>query len=208
MKRPTCSLGHEMTFVAQINLSDCPDTSVRWHGLLSFHYCNECSFEGNMAFGWNDNDTHNYDVGAFMDLTVTSDGLGNVAKTSVTNRQVSLESVQEVQDWEDMPDDLSKIIPDEVFDFVPPDYDPYSLIPSDNLWPSVKHVQGTKIGGHPTWVQSAEWAPYSGGGRMKFVAQLDGLIGEELTWPGGAVYLFAERNKNGTFECEMLLQTT
>ncbi len=206
--RPTCLHEHKMTFVAQINFADLPDKSLNWAGLLSFHYCDECSLAGNMAFGWNDDENPSYNVRVFPNLSLKSDELENVANTTVTGRQTSLVPIAEVQEMGDLPYEISILVPDAFFEFVPPDEDHASIIPGDTIWPSLKHVHSAKIGGHPTWVQNPEWAPFSDGGKMEFVAQLDSVIGEELTWPGGMVYLFAQLRQDNSFECEMLLQTT
>src|SRR5215469_10519145 len=52
--RPHCRDGHPMSFVFQVRLSDVPGLEACREGLLSFHYCLECSYGGNMSWGWED----------------------------------------------------------------------------------------------------------------------------------------------------------
>jgi hypothetical protein len=55
--------------------------------------------------------------------------------------------MNEIPTIQDLPEEISRIVPDEFFDFTPPNYDPYQFIPSDLVWENMKHVHGTKVGG-------------------------------------------------------------
>ena len=205
-ERPRCNDGHEMSFIAQINLSDLPQNEQNIYGLVSFHYCIQCQNEGNMAFGWNYDENKNYDVRVFPDLTLPVDGKSQIAEPVVSEPVADIEKVLEIPDVNDLPLEVSDLVPDEFFNYTPPDYDQFSFIPSDNVWADLKHVHGTKVGGHPTWVQEPEWPPGSIDGKMIFVAQLDGLVGEIASWPDGAAFLFVDKDKEGKLIAEMGLQ--
>lgn len=206
--RPVCVKGHPMTFIAQINLSDLPLEGTTFRGLYSFHYCNQCMYEGNMAFGWKDDQNKGYDVRVFEDLEKTEDSLGFVSKTVLESKRVELIRIDEVPEVNDLPPGIYELIPDAFFEYEPPDNDNFSVIPGDNIYPGLKHVHSSKIGGAPTWVQDPEWPNSSEGHKMKFVAQLDCKIGEESAWAGGTAFLFLYKNSKGFFETEMLLQST
>jgi uncharacterized protein YwqG len=205
-ERPRCEDGHNMSFIAQINLSDLPQNESNILGLVSFHYCIQCQYEGNMAFGWNHEENKNYDIRVFSDLNIQVDGKPQAGEPILPEQVADFEKVLEIPDVNDLPLDVSEIVPDEFFDFTPPDYDQFSFIPSDIVWPNLKHVHGTKIGGHPTWVQDPEWPPGTMDGRMKFVAQLDGLVGEIASWADGAAFLFIDKDEKGKLIAEMGLQ--
>src|SRR5688572_7449611 len=49
--RPQCDRGHNLSFYMQIRLSDVPGWETS-EDLLSFHYCDECMYDGNPAIGW------------------------------------------------------------------------------------------------------------------------------------------------------------
>lgn len=205
-ERPKCEKGHFMSFIAQINLSDLPNQNEAMSGLFSFHYCIECQHEGNMAFGWYYEKNKNYDVRVFQYLNVENDGLGIVSGPIIPSRIVKLEKIEEIPNINDLPLNVNEMIPDEFFEFEPPDYDPYKLIPGDTVWPNMKHVHGSKIGGHPTWVQDPKWPTTPDGKRMKFIAQLDGIIGEGASWPNGTAFLFIYESSAGEYIAEMGLQ--
>jgi uncharacterized protein YwqG len=67
--RPKCDQGHLMSFIAQINLKDLPSNESALAGLLSFHYCIQCQYDGNMAFGWDSDEKTKYDVRVFSELS-------------------------------------------------------------------------------------------------------------------------------------------
>lgn len=79
--RPVCPQGHAMGFVVQVRLADVPG----WEsdpGLLSFHYCYECMWQGDMAFGWGYTENQGYAV-TILDPTEhgETDRLGSIGAT-------------------------------------------------------------------------------------------------------------------------------
>lgn len=79
--RPVCPEGHTMGFVAQIRLADVPG----WESdpdLLSFHYCYECMWDGDMAFGWGYTASQSYAI-TLLNPTEQgeTDGLGSIGVT-------------------------------------------------------------------------------------------------------------------------------
>ncbi len=203
-ERPKCKSNHFMSFVSQLSLRDLPDAPKDISGLCSFHYCIECQYEGNMAFGWNYEGNRNYDIRIFQNLEAETDELGIMSEPTVPPRTVGLERIMEIPDINDLPLGVSRAVPDEFFEFESPE--PHSFIPSDIVWHNLKHVHGSKIGGHPTWVQDPAWPASPDGSRMTFLAQLDGLIGEAASWPGGTVFLFFHKDTDGDYSAEMGLQ--
>lgn len=208
IERPRCEKGHFMSFISQIDLSDLPDPDEPISGLCSFHYCIECQHKGNMSFGWSDKQNKGYDVRVFQDLNVDTDGLGILSDPVIPPRTVEFEKIEEVPNLSDLPVDVAEMVPDKFFKFTPPDIDNYKFIPSDWVWHNLKHVHGSKIGGHPTWIQNPEWPSMVSGKRMIFLAQLDGLIGDDAAWANGTAYLFIHKRIKGTYVGEMGLQHT
>ncbi len=207
-ERPKCEHGHWMTFVVQINLGDLPGQLEDLSGLYSFHYCIDCQHQGNMSFGWRDDENKGYDVRVFQDLSVENDGLRIVGNPTIPPRTVQLEEIHEIPSFSDLPFDLGNRFHKESYNYTPPDFDPHGFIPSDWVWHDLKHVHGSKIGGHPTWVQNPEWPETVNGTRLVFLAQLDGLIGNDAAWPNGTVFLFVHRRESGQYIGEMEMQHT
>ena len=207
-ERPKCEHGHWMTFVGQIDLGDLPGQQEDFSGLCSFHYCIECQHQGNMATGWRDDERLGYDVRVFQDLTAENDGLGIASTHKIPPRTVQLEGIHEIPICEDLPLNVGNRLHEESCKYTPPDLDPYGFIPSDWVWHDLRHVHGSKIGGYPTWVQDPEWPETANGTRLIFLAQLDGLIGNDAAWPDGTVFLFVHRTKSGRFIGEMEMQLT
>jgi hypothetical protein len=52
LARPICGVGHLMSFMAQIRLSDVPGFESEDDILISFHYCQQCAYDGKMLWGW------------------------------------------------------------------------------------------------------------------------------------------------------------
>src|ERR1041385_8293909 len=172
--RPSCSSGHQMAFIAQVSLSDVP--GLNSSGLLSFHYCLECVYEGSMAFG-HGFDGAGYRVDVFpSSQLVARDHLGQVAETVVPDCSVAFRGVIEIPtpddagiNWEDLPFDYAENKTGDL---------------DENVYPGLVHVARSKVGGWPTWVQAAQW-PDDDPEAWMFVVQLDYEVGEEVPWAGG-----------------------
>src|SRR5260370_26217770 len=75
--RPMCAKGHAMSFIAQVLLAEVRALNEYSDKLLSFHYCDECSKEGKMSFGWGGPNPEGYDITIHETTTETQmDGLG------------------------------------------------------------------------------------------------------------------------------------
>ncbi|MBB6048955.1 DUF1963 domain-containing protein [Armatimonas rosea] len=82
--RPVCPEGHTMGFVAQVRLADVPG----WEsdpGLLSFHYCYECMWYGDMAFGWGDTESKSYAVTILY--PTEQDGIDDLGSIGATDHK-------------------------------------------------------------------------------------------------------------------------
>src|SRR5262249_48684289 len=100
--RPKCPNGHAMSFVAQVLLADVPSLEKFSDQLLSFHYCDECSKEGKMSFGWRDPNHQGYDVTIHEVTAETSiDVLGLAAESIVDSYSVSFRDFEEVPGYAD-----------------------------------------------------------------------------------------------------------
>ncbi|MEO6184553.1 MAG: DUF1963 domain-containing protein [Verrucomicrobiota bacterium] len=199
--RPTCKHGHPMTFMAQILLKNVPAFPSDDRGILSFHYCEQCGYDGNMSFGFNDSVNQGYDVRVFEDLGNSSvDGLGALGESTLPNHSVSFSQFLEVPKIDDMTESLRS--------FLPEDYCGNSGDYEENDYNGLIHRPLLKLGGWPSWVQSAQW-PTVGSEKMKFVCQFDAIIGTRSTWGGGGfAYLFI--SPDGVFprRGELVIQTT
>ncbi len=90
VQRPKCGWGHNMSFVCQILLKDVPGLNPDDPGMLSFHYCQQCMYEGTASDGWvnseqgNDRDPaeqDSYDLRIFENWSrCPPDALGVVAE--------------------------------------------------------------------------------------------------------------------------------
>lgn len=89
-QRPVCVNGHSMAFIAQIRIDEIPGFDQP-PTLLSFHYCDECTFSGRMPFGWRDPGyQRRYSVRLFDELHRPVDGLHVTAPSRVEPRSVVL----------------------------------------------------------------------------------------------------------------------
>lgn len=197
LARPKCGAGHDLAFMAQVLLGNAeqlaPDS-----GLLSFHYCEECTANGRMSWGRGDG---GYDVRIFSRSAHRQpDGRGEIAHSSMPSRRVTLVPVDEVPGYEDIEEDLRNRIPRNA-STAKDDLD-------ENVYKGLVHVKRCKVGGWPSWVQSPSWPECPKSGRMMFVAQLDWHLGRDTSWAGGGyAYLFACPDSCGTRQAELVIQT-
>jgi uncharacterized protein YwqG len=78
----------------------------------------------------------------------------------------------------------------------------------EDIYPGLKHVSKSKIGGWPSWVQGPVW-PLNNGERYKFLGQLDWMLFDGTPWcSGGYAYLFVAKDDNDKLKAEMLIQVT
>jgi len=200
--RPKCKDGHTMNFVAQILLSDVSLPDMPRNVLLSFHYCDECSMEGKMSWGWRDSQNRGYDLSIFYDVDQRkSDSLGLVASSLAKSYCISFRDLEEVpHDEEDAHInrfDLPKDYPQKKDDF------------DENIYPGLKHIAKSKIGGWPTWVQYPEWPRNDFNQKFLFLGQLDWVLFSGCAWStGGYAYLFIAEDESAKLKAELLIQTT
>ena len=199
--RPKCWQGHRLAFMAQVALGDvvqlAPDP-----GLLSFHYCDECSRLGYISFGRENEDRRGHDVRVFRDpKSVKGDRAGVVAPSSLPPRSVTLKSVREIPGFEDIGPALRSQIPRGA-STARDDFD-------DNAYPGMLHVRRCKLGGWPSWQQSSAWPKCRESGRMMFVGQIDWDLGRDTAWAnGGYAYLFVCSKTCTARHAKLVIQTT
>jgi hypothetical protein len=200
-QRPKCNKGHLMSFVAQILLSDIPILSEYGQMLLSFHYCQECAWLGNMAWGWTMPEVSGYDLSILRIDSTKSDDRGEVAEQMVKPYSVSFHNVYEVPSIEDV---------GMGYDKCPNDYPQGKDDFDENIYPGLVHVMRSKIGGWPSWQQDPEWPPFAiDDEQIHFVGQLDCALCDEATWAGGGyAYLFVREHLGKLTKAELLIQTT
>jgi len=189
-----------MAFMAQIRLSDVPGAEDAGDTLASFHYCEECTHDGAMSFGWDDRDPppRRYDVRFFEDAaTLVPDGLGARTPPVLPSRSVRLRRVVEVP----TPLDVGLEDGDS-----PDDYPSGEDDLDENLYRGLLHVPRSKIGGWPSWVQETAWPRHDR--TWRFLAQFDWVLGADASWGGGGyAYLFFRRTRD-RWEGELGIQTT
>ena len=202
LPRPKCKDGHNMNFVVQILLSDVPLPDMPANALLSFHYCNECTMAGQMSFGYFDKQNGCYDLTILYDIDKAKADLKGLLAPSLTKSyNISFRDLEEVpgglcEDANIKHVNLPKDFPQGKDDF------------DEDIFPGLKHVSNSKIGGWPSWVQHPEW-PLNNGERYKFLGQLDWKLFEGAPWCGGGyAYLFIVEDNNVKLKAELLIQTT
>ncbi len=205
--RPRCrDCRNYMAFVAQIALHDVPGQEAH-RGLVSFHYCQHCVLEGNMAFGGRrlvaGYDTYGgcgYDVRVLLDDLEAPDERGSLEESPIPSKRVSLVRKREVPDAQDFPRELDLLAPED-FPFLEHDFD-------ENVGGGLKHVRRCKVGGWPTWQQSSDWPVASDGKKTAFIGQIDWAVGEQASWcNGGYAYLFLDLHASPPVG-ELMIQTT
>jgi hypothetical protein len=190
-----------MSFVAQVRLADVPALRSFPGLLASFHYCQECAYEGRMAWGWDDKlgNKGGYDV-VFLDTAKESaDQRGIVAASMVEpHTVVAYRDAAEVP----QPDDLEIWDPPEDYPQNRDDFD-------EHIFPGLVHVARSKLGGWPTWVQSPSWPPAPNGATVELICQLDWWLCQNAPWcSGGYAYVFAKILPGDQLEGELALLTT
>lgn len=216
-KRPHCPDGHAMSFIAQIRLSDVPGFEGD-PGLLSFHYCQECSYEGNMAFGWTSTDdstydpldSQRYDLTIFTDMENTPvDGLGIIAEDVESPYSVTFSDRMETPDWDESNEipELSELVSEadeDEIDFMM--QDAYDF--DESQFPDLVHIPVSKLGGWPSWVQYPEWPRDYPTEPLIFLAQLSPMGEDNETWCNGLAYLFIHPISSKDRKAKLLLQFT
>jgi len=203
-ERPRCEHGHLMTFMNQIRLQDVPIVGENFDGLALFHYCMECTYSGNMSFGFDDPfGNRGYDVRVFRGEILEDlkpDGLGIVAEEILPSYSVTFSEGLEIPRIEDMGEDIDDVIPEDY----PQGKDDFD----ENIYPGFIHVRRTKIGGWPSWVQDAQW-PIVNGVKMTFIGQIDWEIGVNAPWcSGGYAYLFVNLIDDKAWKGELVIEDT
>ncbi len=200
--KPRCRHGHEMSFVAQILLSDVPLDGMPENSLLSFHYCDQCTQEGRMAFGCFDTENRGYDLRVLHDVDKAQADMKGLSVPSMTKSySISFRDVEEVpgglaEDAGIKHDNMPINFPQGHGDF------------DEDIYPGLKHIFNSKIGGWPSWAQYPEW-PLHNGKRYRFLGQLDWKLFEGAPWcTGGYAYLFVVEEENGKLKAEMSIQVT
>jgi len=178
VSRPKCKDGHSMNFVAQILLSDVPLPDMPENALLSFHYCDECSMEGKMSWGWNDTENRGYDLSIFYDVDHRKpDSLGLVASSLTKSYRISFRDLEEVpNDEEDA--NINHIAKSKIGGW--PTWVQYPEWPTNDVGEKFLFL------GQLDWVLFSG-CPWSG---------------------GGYAYLFTAEDDNAKLKAELLIQTT
>lgn len=198
VSRPVCDRNHSMTFIAQILLSDLPDPGQAENSLLSFHYCIVCAYEGRMSHGWTDAKNRGYDVRLFeRPERFTVDVAGLSTKSIGRSGSVRLTDAMDFPNFEDLPSELHDLA--EFGEFEDEEEE-------EDTW--YENITETKVGGWPSWVQSAQW-PVAENERMMFVAQVSSVIGVLAPWGGGGyAYLFVTPPDKHPRRAELSILTT
>ncbi len=202
IERPTCKHGHSMNFIAQILLSDVPLPNMPENALLSFHYCDECTKNGQMSFGCFDTENRGYDLSIFFDIDkLNHDARGIVAPSLTKSYKVSFRNVDEVPGGLAEDTNIERINLPKDFPQGKDDFD-------EDIYLGLKHVSRSKIGGWPSWAQYPEW-PIEDGKRYIFLGQLDWKLFYGCPWClGGYAYLFIIGEDKSKLKAELLIQVT
>ena len=185
--RPTCVDGHKMSFIGQFRLDEVPNQQQP-PSLFSFHYCEQCMFDGTMPLGWEDEGHQlRYNLSIFPNLDAPIDALGIVAESSISPLTPVLEQGVETLNIEDIWEKF-----------------PETAVPGGIPGlESIPHENRNKLGGWPSWVQHPIRPVDKSRGVMWFVGQLDCVV-----CPDCYTFLFASDVATGRQEAEMVLQTT
>jgi uncharacterized protein YwqG len=180
--RPTCIDGHKMSFIGQFRLDEVPGREQP-PSLLSFHFCEQCMYDGKLPFGWKDKGHQlRYNVSIFSDLDASVDALGIVADSSDAPLTPVLEKGVETLNIED------------IWEKFPETREPGGIPDLD----TIPHENQSKLGGWPSWLQNPNRPTDKNGNEMQFVGQ--------IILHDGYCYLFASKFAKGAQEAEMILQ--
>jgi hypothetical protein len=189
-----------MSFIAQVLLSDVSRLEKYSDQLLSFHYCDECSKEGKMSFGWGGPNPQGYGITIYEAAAVRqTDGLGLTAESIVDAHSVSFRDVEEVPGYADTC---------VLFTKRPEDYPGGKSDFDEEIYPGLVHVARSKVGGWPTWEQGANWPRDRPQDWLAFVLQLDMQLCPRTPWCNGNVYLFVKPGPDGKLKGELVVQVT
>lgn len=200
--RPTCSKGHFLSFIGQFLLSDIPNFESHADSLVSFHYCQQCAYDGNMSFGWEplEDDTR-YDVTIHTSASSkNTDDLGTIAEVVVQPHTVTFRNLLEVPGYEDTI---------KTFSDIPGDYPQGDDDLDENIYTGLIHVMNRKLGGWPSWVQYPNPPDVSDDEQLYFLGQLDWSLCDESAWAcGGYAYLFIILSHSSTLlRGELVIET-
>ena len=205
LARPICDHGHPMSFMAQFLISDIPSFRAHSDSLISFHYCQQCSYNGNMSLGWNCTfgNIHGYKVSVIDHIGERKpDGLGAIAEVVIDPQSVTFRDVMDAPGYEDTINSFN-------LSSIPDDYPQGADDLDENIYPGIIHIARRKVGGWPTWVQNPEPPQVRDRERSYFIGQLDWRLCDRATWcAGGYAYLFLISSDDLTFRGELSLQTT
>ena len=202
IQRPVCRFGHNMNFITQILLSDVPLPNMPRNVLLSFHYCGKCTSDGKMSYGWYDKENRGYDLSIFDDVdNQATDTKGIVAPSLTKSYSISFRDIEEV------PGGLCEDANVEIVD-QPKDYPQGKDDFDENIYPGLKHVSKSKIGGWPNWVQFPEWPVNEDGTKYEFLGQLDWGLFAGTPWSDGYAYMFLTQDENAKYKADMVIQVT
>jgi uncharacterized protein YwqG len=203
IQRPICRFGHKMNFIAQILLSDVPISNMPQNSLLSFHYCDQCTSDGKMSYGWYDKENRGYDLSIFDNIdNQATDTKGIVASSLTKSYSISFRDIEEVPGGLCEDTDIDTVDQPKDFPQGKDDFD-------ENIYLGLKHVSKSKIGGWPSWEQYPEWPVNEDGNKYEFLGQFDWRLFVGAPWScGGYAYLFITQDKNGKYKAEMVIQVT
>ena len=191
--------------MAQFLLADVPGLESHHDSLVSFHYCEQCSYDGNMSFGWNCTlgNTDGYNVSIIEQISDKQpDGLGAIAEVVIDPQLVTFRDVTDVPGYEDTVNSFN-------LSTTPEDYPQGSDDFDEDIYPGIIHVATRKVGGWPTWVQYPEPPELFGHERRYFIGQLDWRLCDRASWGGGGyAYLFLISSDEHTSRGELAIQTT
>lgn len=203
LRRPRCDRGHWMSFIAQIRLSDVPTFENQDDALVSFHYCQQCTYSGNTSFGWDCplGNTESYKVSVITSIHARQpDQLGTVAEMVIDPMKVSFCDVMDAPSYEDTLNSLN-------LSSCPVDYPQGADDFDKNIYPGVIHIANCKVGGWPSWVQSPNPPKTKTHERRLFLGQFDSRIGTQTAWcSGGYAYLFLISTGDQRIRGELSLQ--
>jgi hypothetical protein len=146
-------------------------------------------------------DSQSYDISIFSHVEEESaDKLGAIAESPLKPMTLNTLPVSEVPTPDDYPEDVRD--PRDPMDSFNQPHDDYEI-------GELIHLNSSKLGGWPSWVQDSQWPPGVNGTPMHFIAQLDSNIAEDSSWGGGGfAFLFADLSSQEQLWGQLVIQTT